>query len=461
MMRVHACLLASAAAACASLPGVSYVQSARDEFAWSIPIEVPSGAPVARLDLPLVVYRDCVSPVLSDLRILNGAGEVVPYALQQPEPAALATPTTLRLPLFPLRGDAAVSGAALQLRIDGGKTSIEVEGAPAEPAPAPVSGYFVNASSLDRAIDTLTFGWPDEAPDFAANLVLAASDDLVNWRVVVPRAPLARLRHGDAIFEQRSVLLSATRARFWRVSAERDGELPQITSADATLVIASVPLERLQLEVGGRAAPQSPGLYEFDLGAQLPVDRVELALPDVNTVAKVEFFARRTAAEDWRLLNSVSVYRLQTANGELLSPPLAVRGERARLWRVKVDQRGGGIGGGVPRLRAGWLPDRMVFVTRGEGPFELVYGSAAAPGAEVPLDSLLPTGDTTLGPTSGPGLPVAHAGEPREAGGPDRLLAPAPPRPWRAWIMWAALIAGVATLGTMAWSLARQMRVNS
>jgi carbon monoxide dehydrogenase subunit G len=45
MMRVHACLLASAAAACASLPGVSSAQAARDEFAWSIPIEVPPVRP--------------------------------------------------------------------------------------------------------------------------------------------------------------------------------------------------------------------------------------------------------------------------------------------------------------------------------------------------------------------------------------------------------------------------------
>ena len=33
----------------------------RDEFAWAIPIEVPAGAPVVRLDVPRVVYRDCVS----------------------------------------------------------------------------------------------------------------------------------------------------------------------------------------------------------------------------------------------------------------------------------------------------------------------------------------------------------------------------------------------------------------
>ena len=461
-MRARVYLLASVGAAFVALPcGSSAQAAARDEFAWSIPIEVPAGAPVVRLDVPLVVYRDSVSPGLRDLRVLNGAGEIVPFALQQPEPAVLGTPTTLRLPLFPLRGDAAVSGAALQLRIDGGKTSIEVEGAPPEPAAAPLSGYFVNAEHIDRAIDTLTFGWPDEAADFAVNLVLAASDDLVNWRVVVPRAPLARLRQGGAIFEQRSVSFPATRARFWRVSAQREGELPQITSVDATLMMASVPIERLQLEVGGTAAPESPGLFDFDLGAQLPVDRVTLGLPDVNTVAQVQYFARRSAGQDWRLLTSESVYRMQTVNGELLSPPLVVPGERARYWRVKVDQRGGGIGSGVPRLRAGWLPDRLVFVTRGEGPFELVYGSAQAPGAEVPLETLLPSGDAALGPTSGPGLPTARAGEPREAGGPDRLLPPAAPRPWRIWIMWAALLAGVVTLGVLAWNLARQMRFNS
>jgi hypothetical protein len=434
----------------------------REDFAWAMPIEVPPGAPLVRLEVPLEVYRDCTSPVLRDLRVLNGAGEVVPYALQQPEPAVLGMQTTLRLPLFPLRGDAAVSGAALQLRIDGGKTSIEVEGASPEPAIAPVSGYFVNAESLDRPIDALTFGWPEEAPDFAVNVVLAASDDLVNWRVVVPRAPLARLRQEGAVFEQRSASLPATRARYWRVSAERAGELPQITSADATLVSASVPIERQQHEVGGTPATDSPGTYDFDLGARLPVDRVALALPDVNTVASIEYLARGSVAEQWRLVTSASVYRLQTATGELLSPPLQVQRARDRYWRIRVDPRGGGIGGGVPRLRTGWLPDRLVFVTRGKGPFELVYGSASsAPGAEVALETLLPSGDATLGPTLGPDLPVARAGERQEAGGPDRLLPPAPPAPWRTWLLWAALVAGVATLGTLAWNLARQMRADS
>jgi len=42
------------------------------------------------------------------------------------------------------------------------------------------------------------------------------------------------------------------------------------------------------------------------------------------------------------------------------------------------------------------------------------------------------------------------------------MLEPPPPeRPWRAWVLWAALLAGVATLGALAWSLARQMRAAS
>jgi hypothetical protein len=146
-------------------------------------------------------------------------------------------------------------------------------------------------------------------------------------------------------------------------------------------------------------------------------------------------------------------------NGELTSPALPAQPEPRRLWRVKVNPRGGGIGQGVPRLRAGWLADQLVFVTRGAGPFELVYGSFAAPAADVALASLLPTGNAPS--FAAASLPMARAQEPQEVGGRELLKAPPPERPWRAWVLWGALLAGVATLGALAWSLARQMRAAS
>jgi hypothetical protein len=422
----------------------------REQFAYAIPLDVRVGAPVVRMDLPFEVYRDSVMPGLRDLRVLNGAGEVVPHAFQPAEAAVRGGPTIQGVPLFALRGEAAVSGAPLQLHIESGQTSIQVEGAPPPQASAPITGYLINAGTLETAISAFDFRWADETPDFAISVAIAASDDLIYWHDVVSLAPLARLRQGGAVFEQRNVPVPAERARYWRLSVQSGGRLPEIVSVFATLVTASQPVERKQLEVTGKPVAGEPGTYEFDLGAQLPVDRVALGLPDVNTVAQVAYLSRRGPSEDWRPRHSTSVYRMQSPNGEMISEPLAVSADAARYWRVQVDQRGGGIGSGVPQLRAGWLPDRLVFVTRGGGPFELVYGSASATDAAVPLERILPAGDVEL--------PEAHPGLPGEAGGPEMLSPAPPPRPWRAWVLWIALIAGVVTLGALALSLARQMR---
>ena len=277
----------------------------------------------------------------------------------------------------------------------------------------------------------------------------------------MPRAPLAQLRHAGQMFEQRSVALPATRARFLRVSAEDGAELPEFTMAAATLVSGSVPVQRLQADAEGVTDPADPGVYAFDLGAQLPVDRLALLLPDINTVAQVEIHSRRSANEPWRQVMVSPVYRIQSATGELVSDPVVAPDAPHRYWRVKVDPRGGGIGGGKLVLRAGWLPDQIVFLTRGSGPFELVYGSAVSqPGAAVPVASLLPQGDASF-ENADVGLPQASVGERREAGGPARLLPPPPPGSWRIWVLWSALLAGVAALAAVAWKLARQMRAAS
>jgi hypothetical protein len=238
------------------------------------------------------------------------------------------------------------------------------------------------------------------------------------------------------------------------VSPEQPGEFPGITMTFVTLVSGSVPVARSQIEVEGATDPQQAGSYLFDLGAQLPVDRLTLVLPDINTVAQAEFFSRQSPSQPWRQVSSASVYRIQSATGELWSEPVAVADSPQRYWRVRVDPRGGGIGGGMPRLRAGWLADQIVFMTRGSGPFELVFGSALErERAAMPAASLLRSESQEI--------PQVQAGQRREAGGPARLVPPPPPGAWRIWILWAALLAGVAVLGTVAVRLARQMRAAS
>lgn len=430
----------------------------REQFAYSMPIDGVSGAAVMRLDLPVEIYRHCTSARLDDLRVLNGAGEVVPFALQRPAHGVHRQTNPVALPLFPLRGDAAAATAALQLRIDGERTVLEVQGVQKGGPAAAVNAYLMNASALEGPVDSLAFSWDDSQADFSLGVSLQVSDDLIDWRMLLPRATLARLRHGGDIFEQRRLTFNATRARYWRVTAVDASMLPAFSAVLATPVAGHVPVQRQQLEVPGARVPGTTGEYHFDLGAQLPVDRIELGLPEINSVARVEFFARRDAAAQWRSVTHASVYRLSTADGELMSAPLSVPAAGQRLWRVVVDQRGGGIGQSLPRLRVGWIADQVVFVTRGAGPFEIVYGNFSAQNAEVALTDLLP-GPSAI--TAALSIPQAHTGEPRLAGGEQRLIAPPPPIPWRTWLLWAALLAGVATLAAVALRLARQMRALS
>jgi hypothetical protein len=75
---------------------------------------------------------------------------------------------------------------------------------------------------------------------------------------------------------------------------------------------------------------------------------------------------------------------------KLVNPDLRIAATAERRWLLRVDQRGGGLGGGMPVLHAGWLPHRLLFVARGEPPFRIAFGNAKAAPATMAAHSLLP-----------------------------------------------------------------------
>jgi len=432
----------------------------REQFAFSLPIALEGNGAVYRLELPREVYRECVDPQLQDLRVLNGRGEVVPFALRQPSSQVRRAAEPVRLALFPLHGDPAAAVAALSLSVRDGNTQVELQRPPAAAESTAPSAYLLRADQ-DAPFESLSFEWAPDASDFAVNAVIETSADLVTWSPVTQRAPLARLRHDGQVIGQAQVSFRPTRARFWRVAPEPGKSLPEITVVSATPVADAADVERLRASAPGTAVAGEAGVYQFDLGAQLPVDRLEMELPDMNTAARVEFLARRGERDSWHSVTHAALYRLNSSNGEIRSPPLEIAADASRYWRVVVDQRGGGIGQGATILRVGWLPQVLVFVVRGPGPFELVYGNYGAPSAEVSLESLLPSGALRDAGGSLDTLPRAITGESRPAGGAGRLLAPPPAAPWRRWLLWVALCGGVFALAVVAWRLARQMRLAS
>ncbi|MFM2290057.1 MAG: hypothetical protein RL684_3200, partial [Pseudomonadota bacterium] len=379
----------------AACPLAHTAEPVRGDFAYAMPLDADGTAALYGLALPTDVYRHAASASLADLRVLNGRGEVVPYALQRHAPQA-GTPAAAYepVPMFPLRGDDAqlARGLNLSIRTDGG--ALDLRSSPKAAAHERVRGYLLDLHALARAPSGIEVQWPDGTRDFSDAVTVEASDDLAQWRPVT-RASLVNLSFNGQALRQQRIETPAVQAKYWRLMWDANREAVPLSAIRVALSAEKVQPARAQLavtmgEAGDSSRPQRE--YLGDLGVQAPVDRVNVLLPERNSVVQAMVYARARPADAWRLVASGTFYRL--ANGdaaEVVNAALVVDPVRDRYWRIVVPGATSGLGGRAPRLEAGWIPEALRFVARGDAPFELVFGSAAAAPAETSLEMLDPT----------------------------------------------------------------------
>jgi hypothetical protein len=440
------------------LPALAAAERPQD-FAYGIPLAVDGREPFYQVELPRAVYEGAVRADLGDVRVFNAAGEVVPHALR-PRPApAKSAPAAVGATLFPLRTDAPAGIEGLDLRIakTGERTTVDLRTRDGRPAGGTkLVGYVADASAVDVPVRAVALALPAKADDVSARVTLEASDDLRQWTPLVHGANVLRLATGGERLESLRIEFPARKVKYLRLTWPGRAAPLELAGLAVEPGETVVEAPRQWHEVPGIAVKDEPGEFEFDLGGQLPVDRLRFALPQPNTVAVVEVLARAKPAEPWRRVTGATVYRLERDGEALKSPDIAIAGATDRYWRVKVDPRGGGIGAGEPVLGAGWVPHRLVFAARGAAPFQLAYGSREAKPAAFAIATLVPGYKDEGGAGFKPAMTIgaAHASAPRTLGGEaatrERI-------DWKRWTLWGSLVAAVAVLGWMALRLGRQM----
>ena len=73
----------------------------KDDYAYSLPIEVSGEAAIYRLAVPEIAYRHLVRPDFRDLQVFNAAGEVVPHSLRRPDEPQVDEGEPRVVPFFP------------------------------------------------------------------------------------------------------------------------------------------------------------------------------------------------------------------------------------------------------------------------------------------------------------------------------------------------------------------------
>jgi hypothetical protein len=196
------------------------------------------------------------------------------------------------------------------------------------------------------------------------------------------------------------------------------------------------------LVITGKADPNAPGDYDFDLGASFPLQRVNLILPEKNSVYLLDFKSRAQQKDPWREVIRAGVYRRASADGEDFNGPIEVPLNRDRYWRVHLS---GENSSGVPlRFEGSFSPSELEFVAHGSPPYLLAYGSSSVGAAATDL-SAIPAG--TL-------ISTASLGSRSALGGAGRIAAAGSPFDKR-YVLWAVLVMGVAALAAR---LARNRR---
>ncbi len=262
-------LVVSAAAFAAEQPA---------DFAYGLPVKVEGEEALYQVELPAAVYQGVAHSDLGDLRVFNGAGEMVPHALKPRELAGKTPSAPARLVIFPLKGEIAAGIEGLDLRVqkNPGGMIVNVTSRAARPAGAPLLGYLIDASALKQPLRALDLDWEPAAEGFAGRMRVEASDDLSRWSSVISGAALVNLEFGGQRLLQKKIELPARQYKYLRLSWPAGQKPLVLTAVSGELSDVTAAAPRQWRKVAGAAVADKPNEYEFDLAGQFPLDRLRV-----------------------------------------------------------------------------------------------------------------------------------------------------------------------------------------
>jgi hypothetical protein len=436
------------------LPAIAVAEDyTRDDFAFGYIIETDDQGAMYYAALPHEVYTGTVMSNLEDLRVFNSEGQIVPHELRYPPTNENTLKSKVSLPFFPLFSSEDQNDPELSMRIETGSNgeivNIQKSSGVAEQTP---SAYLIDMNDAGTYPLTLNLEWKTQGSGSILPVVLDSSADLVYWRRI-KKTTLAdlifmnnRLRHGE-------IELPRLSGRYLRLKGENRTTLPEITAVDSISGPESK-IERRWIKLPLSLLKQDDKTYlETEIAGGLPVDSLTIQFNQPNSLLK----ARVLCLDDqnvWRFRGEGLFYKLTNNGNELSNETLIIQRQNISALRLEIVEDGVGSAFDSTQLHVGYVPQEILFIARGKGPFILAYGNAGMMNAPPKnkgafLKGLTENGQQNL-------LRKAEVKEKVVLGGKEMLKVPKE-KPWKKIILWLVLVGGVATLAVMAWSLTRKM----
>ncbi len=397
--------------------GAAPLPTAWMHWLYSRPIELPTAdsARLAGLVLTQDVYLHA-QPSLPDLRIIDDAGNEVPYARYAREGSA----SSRSLPTEILENSFA----------PGDYTQVVLSISATAP--------FHNAVEINTA-----------QSDFIEWVSVEASDDAHEWRIVEDRAPIFRFRQQSREGTQ-TVHYSPNNARYLRIRV-LDGEKKfPIYSAQVVYDTVEAP-ERAFLDesiIDDPTKGAGENAWRVDLGTQaLGIQEVRFAVNPAEFIRAVEISTSGDGTT-WNPMAHGEIYRFLRGNTAEEHLRVDVPGDiTARYWRITVENGNDApLPGVIPSIYI--TPVHFVFEQQPGRSYRLIYGQSRATAPQYDLARRV-SADQEDAAVMG------------QLGTEEETSNYADPRPWtekNRYLMWIVMGIVVLLLGS---SAIRSLRRNS
>ena len=422
-----------------------------EDFKSKAHIATAEEDPLQRLVLPAEVYRD-TRPDMADIRVFNGAGETVPIALGTEPERAREAQSSQPLPQFPVTSlDIAPEHVGVSIRMSDG-TLVSVTGRNKPATTKRVAAYLIDASAVKLPMRALVLDWDPSGGSEVVRVRVEGSTDLRSWHPIAGPSQVVHLEQAGRTLEQPRVMLPRTQEKYLRLTW--DGPALKLRSVRVEFEDRLKPPERKTVRVPGKRGDKD-GEIVYDLGARYPVEAVRLLPAERNSVIPVTLEVeqgggRSSSSGSTAAVTRAVFYHLVRSGTEIELPPMEIGRRSARKWIARIDPDSGAVGQALPDLEVQWRPAQLIFVARGDGPFDLAFGSSQAGPAYSSPATLIPGYEAHAEDA----LPLAHLGaierNPLASSRMPEWMAGVPPRRFA---LWTILVVAVAALGYMAWRL--------
>lgn len=351
-------------------------------FDYQKHIQINETASAYVFNLSEDVYRHVKHKNLSDIRITNADGDLVPMRIMKAGDTIEYEYTQTSLPLFKINQTIGTNVSTKQVRTTRFgqsenytvKTSKSFLNYLKTEETQQDNVFYIDATSLnEHKIASLILDWEFlDQGNRVFYLELQASNDLTNWNTLYSRKKMLDIHIANKHVLENKLLLNHQTYAYYRLTFHKP-PYPQITQVTAQLTSQEIHIKNKILSVRNLNI-ETVNEVKFQLDGHFSIESMKIDFNQKNLITNVRLYSKQREKDKWKFIKQDMLYSLEYQGDEISENILHTNPSNHRFWRLVFDKNVNN--NSLSKIDLGWRPHHVQFIAQGEAPYTLVYGNS-------------------------------------------------------------------------------------